>query len=147
MDNSNTPKSPNGTLARRIAEAEAKQATLAEKIRQMKTRRQQIEARQRLLESKRRRSDENQRKFEVGGLAALAGLLYADKGQLLGGLLMVADRLNNSPDWAKQVKARGDALLADREQTRKVKVNKIQRTAQEQTGLCNPESTPKEGQA
>ena len=145
QDNFSTPKSVSN-LERRIAEADKKAAEALARLKQLKARQTQIEAQQKALESKKRRAEENQRKYEVGGLAALAGLLHCDRGQLLGGLLMVADRLNNSPDWARQVKARGDALLADREQARKAKADRSQDTAHvSDIGLRNP--NPKEGQA
>lgn len=107
----------------RIAEADKKAADALARLKQLKARKAQLEAQQKALESKKRRSEENQRKFEVGGLVKLAGLLDIDKGTLLGGFLMVADRLNNSPDWAANVKKRGDALLAEREQTRKANLS------------------------
>lgn len=104
---------------KRIAEADRKAGEALAKLKQLKARKAQIEAQQKALESKKKRAEENQRKYEVGGLVKLAGLLDLDKGALLGGLLMVADRLNSSPDWAANVKKRGDALLAEREQSRK----------------------------
>lgn len=133
QDNLNTPKSGSGlgTLERRIEEATKKQAGL-EKIRQLKARKAQVEARAKAEEVKRKRSEENQRKYEIGGLVKLAGLLGADKGALLGGLLMVADRLNSSPDWAAQVKTRGDALLAEREHGRKANSNQQKTQDKEQ---------------
>lgn len=104
---------------KRIAEADRKAAEALAMLKQLKARKAQVEARAKAEEAKRKRSEENQRKYEVGGLVKLAGLLGTDKGALLGGLLMVADRLNSSPDWAAQVKTRGDALLAEREHGRK----------------------------
>jgi len=125
QNNLSTPKSASslGALERRIEEATKKQTEALTRLKQLKARKAQLEAQQKALESKKRRSEENQRKFEVGGLVKLAGLFDMDKGTLLGGFLMVADRLNNSPDWAANVKKRGDALLADREQSRKANLS------------------------
>ena len=106
-------------LQTRIAEADKKAAEALARLKQLKARQAQIEAQQKALESKKRRAEQNQRKFEVGGLVKLAGLLDVDKGTLLGALLMIADRVNSSPDWAAQVKKRGDTLLAERADARK----------------------------
>ena len=106
-------------LETRIDEAGKKAAEALARLKQLRERKQQIEAQQKALESKKRRAEENQLKYTVGGLVKLAGLLDVDKGTLLGALLMIADRVNSSPDWAAQAKKRGDALLAERADARK----------------------------
>lgn len=133
-------------LETRITEAGKKAEEALVRLKQLKARKAQIEAQQKALESRKRRTEENQRKYEVGGLVKLAGLLDVDKGALLGALLMAADRLA-SEEWLAKAKQRGDALLAEREQSRKAKVTETRRADQEKTGLRNPEPTPKEGQA
>jgi len=106
-------------LETRIDEAGKKAEEALARLKQLKARKAQIEAQQKALESKKRRAEENQRKYEVGGLVKLAGLLELDKGALLGALLMAADRLG-SEEWAANAKRRGDALLAERANARKV---------------------------
>lgn len=107
-------------LEKRIAEADKKAAEALAALKQLKARRAQIEAQQRAMEAKKKRAEENQRKFQAGGLVQLAGLLDADKGFLLGALLMAADRKNDA-DFFVNVKLRGDKLLAEREHDRKSK--------------------------
>lgn len=113
------------TLEKRIADKE-------EQLRQLKAKKQQMAAQARAKEAKARRAEENQRKYEVGGLVKLAGLLDMDKGMLLGALLTLADGYSDAalaalpPDRRQQAerarelyKAKGDALLAERERSRK----------------------------
>lgn len=107
-------------------------ADKAEQLRQLKARKQQIAAQARAKETKAKRAEENQRKYEVGGLVKLAGLLDMDKGTLLGILLVAAENYSDvalaglPPDKRQQAeqgirafKAKGDALLAERERSRK----------------------------
>lgn len=107
-------------------------ADKAEQLRQLKARKQQIAAQARAKEAKARRAEENQRKYEVGGLVKLAGLLDMDKGTLLGILLVAAENYSDAvlaglpPEKRQQAeqsirafKAKGDALLAERERSRK----------------------------
>lgn len=105
-------------LETRIGEAGKKAEEALARLKQLKARKAQIEAQQKALESKKRRAEENQRKYEVGGLVKLAGLLDADKGALLGALLMASERLS-SEEWFANAKRRGDALLAERADARK----------------------------
>ena len=59
--------------------------------------------------------------FMVGGLAEIAGLLEWDKGTLLGALVMISQIAQNPADQhtLKNWKNAGDALLAEREASRK----------------------------
>jgi hypothetical protein len=103
-----------------------------ENLRQLKARKQLVAAQIRTKEAKVKRAADNQRKYEVGGLVVLAGLAEMDKGMLLGLLLGVAEtycpdapekiegsqsRMNAAR--LQQFKAKGDALLAERERSRK----------------------------
>lgn len=67
------------------------------------------------------RKARNRALFQVGELVELAGLLDCDKGALLGGLLTVAKTLELGPESSRfqEWKQSGDALLAEREKTRK----------------------------
>lgn len=126
-------------------------ADKAEQLRQLKARKQQIAAQTRAKETKAKRAEENQRKYEVGGLAKLAGLLDMDKGTLLGILLVAAENYSDAalaalpPDKRQQLeqgirafKAKGDALLAERERSRKAASGS--ETAQGATNA--PQGTP-----
>lgn len=106
-------------------------ADKAEQLRQLKARKQQMAAQARAKEAKAKRAEENQRKYEVGGLVKLAGLLDMDKGTLLGALLALAENYSDEvlpslppekrqhTDRTRQLyKAKGDALLAERERSR-----------------------------
>lgn len=77
--------------------------------------------RQKLVKSVQRR-EVHQRKFEVGGLAQIAGLLNEDRGFLLGVLLRAQEELS-SPTWTtdqyQTLKQLGDGELAAREANRK----------------------------
>ena len=68
--------------------------------------------------------------FQVGGLVELAGPLECDKGALLGGLLTVAQTLENGPESSRfqEWKQSGDALLAKREAERKATAQKTAET-------------------
>lgn len=67
------------------------------------------------------RKNRNKALFQVGGLVEIAGLLDADKGALLGGLIAIAETIQQGPASPRfeQWKQRGDALLAKRENTQK----------------------------
>ena len=67
------------------------------------------------------RKARNHALFMVGGLAEIAGLLELDKGTLLGALIMISQVAQNPADQhtLKNWKNAGDALLAEREATRK----------------------------
>ena len=67
------------------------------------------------------RKARNHALFMVGGLAEIAGLLELDKGTLLGALVMISQVAQNPADQhtLKNWKNAGDALLAEREATRK----------------------------
>ncbi|MFN6508925.1 conjugal transfer protein TraD [Xanthomonas translucens] len=77
--------------------------------------------RQKLVKSVQRR-EVHQRKFEVGGLALIAGLLNEDRGFLLGILLRAQEEMS-SPAWTtdryQALKQLGDSELAAREASRK----------------------------
>lgn len=90
----------------------AKTAKLAlDKIRRDQERKEKIAA----------RKARNHALFMVGGLAEIAGLLELDKGTLLGALVMISQVAQNPADQhtLKNWKNAGDALLAEREATRK----------------------------
>lgn len=59
--------------------------------------------------------------YQVAELVEMAGLLEMDKGALLGGLLAVAEIVQQVPASPRfqQWKQRGDALLAEKEATKK----------------------------
>lgn len=67
------------------------------------------------------RKNRNKALFQVGGLVEIAGLLDADKGALLGGLIAIAETIQQGPASPRfeQWKQRGDALLAEQETTQK----------------------------
>jgi hypothetical protein len=56
--------------------------------------------------------------IQVGGLVEIAGLADVDKGALLGSLMFVAEHLQH-PDKHQAWKAKGDAVLQEREAARK----------------------------
>lgn len=76
------------------------------------------------------RKARNNALFKVGGLVELAGLLECDKGALLGGLMAVAETLEQDPNSSRfqQWKQSGDALLAQREAERKSTTQKTAET-------------------
>lgn len=128
-------------------------ADKAEQLRQLKARKQQIAAQARAKETKARRAEENQRKYEVGGLVKLAGLLDMDKGTLLGILLVAAENYGDAalaglpPEKRQQAeqsirafKTKGDALLAERERSRKAASGP--QTAQGATNAPQDRRTP-----
>ena len=67
------------------------------------------------------RKARNHALFMVGGLAEIAGLLEWDKGTLLGALVMISQIAQNPADQhtLKNWKNAGDALMAEREASRK----------------------------
>ena len=103
-----------GALDLQIRQALEKKEAAATKIAQLKAQRQKLVAQQRGIENRQRRAELNQLKYEVGGLASLAGLLETDRGALLGGLLIIAERMQGE-SFFQMAKKRGDELLAQRE--------------------------------
>ncbi|MHB8202058.1 MAG: conjugal transfer protein TraD [Acidithiobacillus sp.] len=93
-----------------IAKAKIAKSAL-DKIRRDQDRKEKIAA----------RKARNHALFMVGGLAEIAGLLELDKGTLLGALVMISQVAQNPADQhtLKNWKNAGDALLAEREATRK----------------------------
>ncbi len=65
------------------------------------------------------RKERNRALIQTGILVEIAGLLYMDKGTLLGGLLEVARIVDSSPEKARQWKQVGDAEIARREAAKK----------------------------
>lgn len=120
-----------GLLDLQIRQALEKKEAAATKIAQLKAQRQKLVAQQRGIENRQRRAELNQLKYEVGGLALLAGLSGTDRGALLGGLLIIADRLQGESFFAN-CKQKGDALLAEREANRQARKHARQ-TATEPT--------------
>ena len=96
--------------AESIAKAKIAKSAL-DKIRRDQDRKEKIAA----------RKARNHALFMVGGLAEIAGLLELDKGTLLGALVMISQVAQNPADQhtLKNWKNAGDALLAEREATRK----------------------------
>lgn len=93
--------------AAEIAETKAKAAReKLQALRKEQDRKAQSEA----------RKIRNKALFQVGGLVEIAGLLDADKGALLGGLIAVAKTLKQGPGSTgfQEWKSAGDALLAER---------------------------------
>lgn len=67
---------------------------------------------------KARRKEINNLKYAVGGLADIAGLLEADKGLILGGLLFIASASDaQKEEWQRK----GSEILLERELERKSK--------------------------
>jgi len=99
-------------LAARKAEIEA-----ALKVEKERIKRQERKAR--TAENAKARKTQNKLKYEYGGLCEIAGLLGVDRGTVLGLLLTGAAQIKDKPDSATAWKQKGDAMLAQREASRK----------------------------
>ena len=93
-------------------------------IERIKKLEEEIAKKKALLVRERGKLSEKERKartrqlIQIGGLAEIAGLSDSDAGFLLGYLLNASDIAPQSERW-KTFKAKGDALLKDREDARK----------------------------
>ncbi len=126
-----------GLLDLQIRQALERKEATATKITKLKAQRQKLVAQQRGIENRQRRAELNQLKYEVGGLLLVAGLLETDRGALLGGLLIIHERLQGE-SFYQMAKRRGDELLAQREATRQARKHSRQQPAEATEAEAQP---------
>ncbi len=95
--------------AQKLQKQEEKIEKLRAMIEKQELHRQQILKR---IKSQQRK-EQNRRKFEIGGLALIADLEFADRGALLGYLLEAKKAFSDEYRF-KTLKAIGDRVLMDR---------------------------------
>jgi len=113
-------------MAETVAEKKTRLVKLAEqkaaieaKIKAEKERVQKQERMAHTAENKKLRKARDKQLYDYGGLVDVAGLIGTDRGAVLGVLLWAAKAFSETPDKLASFKKSGDAILAQREASRK----------------------------